>query len=113
MPGPSPYQEPDDPVHDLGPWVELASSRCDATRYDHATKDLQVSWINNKWHYVTTYHNVGYEVYRRLTRSASPGKFVNNVLNGYGYHASTADEMSAVSNPNRNVLTYRVKPRDQ
>lgn len=113
MPGPSPYQKSDDTQHDLGPWIELSSTRCKAVRYDYATKDLQVSWINNKWHYVTTYYGVGSEVYRRMVRSASPGKFVNNVLNGYGYDPSTVTEKDAPSNPNRNPVAGRAKPRQR
>ncbi len=111
MSGPSPYQSADDPVHDLGPWVELQSSRCKATRYDYATKDLQVSWINNKHHFVTTYYGVGSDVYRRLCQSASPGRFVNRVLNGYGYAPSVSSEKEAPSNPNRNPVAKRAKPR--
>lgn len=111
MPGPSPYQSADDGQHDLGPWVELQSSRCSATRYDYATKDLQVSWVNGKHHYVTTYFGVGSDVYRRLCQSASPGRFVNRVLNGYGYAPSTVTEKQAVSNPNRNAVATRATPR--
>ena len=111
--GPSPYQSADDQRHDLGPWVELQSSRCKAARYDYATRDLQVSWVNNKWHFVTTYFGVGSDVYRRLCLSASPGKFVNRVLNGYGFNASTVPEKDAPSNPNREAVAVRSKPRIQ
>ena len=114
MSGPSPYQAADDQQHDIGPWIEFPqSSRCDAARYDYATRDLQVRWINNKHHYVTTYFGVGSDVYRRMMQSASPGKFVNRVLNGYGYSPSTVTEKDAPSNPNRRAVATRATPRNQ
>lgn len=99
---PSPWQESDNPVHDLGPWIEAPqSSRVARYRYDYGTNELQVKWANGKGHVVTTYGAADSEVYRRFARAVSKGKFVNRILNGLPYTPATVDEVNAPSNPSR------------
>ena len=95
--------------HDLGPWVESPNStRVRAYRYDYATRELQVTWRNNKNHgYV--YRGVPYEGYRSFARAASKGKYVNNALNGYPYDLMEPDEVDALSNNERKALRSRVR----
>jgi hypothetical protein len=109
MPTNSPYQAPDDPQHDLGPWIESPnSSRCSRYRYDYATRQLQVTWTNGIGHVHTLYEGVDSEVYRRFARSASKGKFVNRILNGHGYEAAEGNPaINAPSNPNRSHVQAR------
>lgn len=95
--------------HDLGPWVEAPSStRVRAYRYDYATRELQVTWRNNKNHgYV--YRDVPYEGYRSFARAASKGRYVNNALNGYPYDLMEPDEVGALSNDRRKALSSRIR----
>lgn len=110
-------QQTVDPQHDCGPWIEVTkSSRLTRFRYDYGTGDLQVTWRNGRGHVHTTYHvdNVpnaatgktskGDEVYRQFATAASKGRRVNTHLNGFGYHASTPDELDAPSSPKRKAV---------
>lgn len=107
-PGPSPYQDADDPVHDFGPWIECPqSTRASRYRYDYANGDLQVTWRNGQGHVVTAYHGVDSETYRRFARASSKGKFVNRLLNGFAYGPVSPDEANAPSNPNRRAVQHR------
>lgn len=104
----SPYQESDDPVHDLGPWIESPqSSRVSRYRYDYGTKELQVAWRNGIGHVVTTYGAADSDTYRRFARAVSKGKMVNRVLNGLPYTPATPDQIAAPSNPNRKEVQSR------
>jgi hypothetical protein len=97
-----------DQVHDLAPWVETpSSSRVSRFRYDHGNNAVQVQWRNNRGQgYI--YFDVPYEAYRNFARSASTGKAVNRVLNGFEYRPMTPDEYSAGSNTRRRGLTTRI-----
>jgi hypothetical protein len=98
----------DEEQHDLGPWTQTpASSRVAAFRYDYLNDALQVTWRNNSNHgYI--YLGVSEEVYMSFGETASKGRYVNNVLNSYDYRLMTPDEIHALSNSQRNMLT-RVK----
>lgn len=66
-----------------GPWIPLNSSRVQDARWDGGLKRLDVHFKDGTpW----TYEVGQYEVYRRFIRSASPGRFINRVLNNYPYH---------------------------
>jgi hypothetical protein len=104
----SPYQEADDPVHDLGPWIEAPqSSRLSRYRYDYGSRELQVTWKNGRGHVHTVYGAADTEVYRRFARAVSKGKFVNRVLNGLPYMPASPDQVDAPSNPNRRAVQSR------
>ena len=108
MPGPSPFQQPDDTEHDLGPWIESpSSSRVSRYRFDYAEGALQVQWANGKNHgYI--YRGMDRSTYQRFARAVSKGQMINRVLNGYPYEMMSVDEVNAPSNPNRNALSSRV-----
>lgn len=106
---PSPYQPYDSPEHDLGPWIESpGSSRMSRYRYDYAADTLQVTWANDRGHSPgTVYEGVGSDIYRRMARAASKGKFVNRILDGFSYRPADPDEFDAPSNPDRSVVQHR------
>jgi len=105
---PSPYQQPDDPDHDLGPWIEAPqSSRLTRYRFDYGTREIQVTWRNGKGHGTTVYGAADSEIYRRFARAASKGAMVNRVLNGLPYAPATPDQIDAPSNPNRSAVQSR------
>ena len=85
--------------HDLTPWVEVNSSRMRAIRYDYANDAIQVEWGNGNPGYI--YREAGYEMFRRMIRSASKGRFINNHLNFLDYGVMSPDEQDAPSNPRR------------
>jgi len=108
----APYRPADDSQHDLGPWIEAPqSSRVSKYRYDYAARQLQVAWANGKGHGTTVYGaepgGFDSEAYRRFARAVSKGKFVNRILNGYGYAPASPDEINAPSNPLRKVVQSR------
>lgn len=105
----APFRNADDQEHDLGPWIETASTRCNAYRYDYATEDLYVKWRNGRGHVVTAYRAVGSETYRRFAQAASKGRFVGHVLDGFFYEPASVDEQDAPSNPNRREVKHRVE----
>lgn len=106
IPGPFPGDDTESAYHDIGPWIETASSRCDSYRFDYANQALHVHWVNApKGHFpFTTYLNVDSSVYRRFAKSASKGRFVNRVLNGYPYRPSSVGEADAPHNPSRSAV---------
>ena len=108
VPGPSPFQQPDDTSHDLGPWIESPSStRVSRYRYDYAEGSLQVQWTNGKNDgYV--YRGLDRSTYQRFARAVSKGQMINRVLNGFPYERMTPEEVTAPSNPNRQALSSRV-----
>lgn len=64
-------------------WVALDSSRVRDARYDPGNMQLQVHFRDGTpW----VYEDVPPNVWRNLKRSASPGRFVNRVLNDFPYH---------------------------
>lgn len=102
--------------HDLSPWVNVSykpypssgpgSSRVSAFRYDHAAKQIQVQWQNNKNDgYI--YENVNYEEYRSFARAASRGRRVNTHLNIKNYYPMQG-EQTLPSNSKRRGLTSRM-----
>lgn len=108
--GPSPYQPPDDPRHDLGPWVEApSSSRITDYRYDYATGELQVRWRNRPPTEGYLYSVGSPQILQNFARAASKGKMINRVLDGFGYRPMTPEEVQAPANPQRSALTSRVR----
>lgn len=98
----------DEPVHDLGPWIEAPnSSRLTRYRYDYAARQIQVTWKNGRGHVHTTYSGAESELYRKFARAVSKGRYVNSTLNGCEYRPATPDEISAPSNPNRRAVKSR------
>src|SRR5262245_81007 len=98
----------DQDTHDLGPWMETPnSSRVARLRYDYAQQAVQVIWRNGigNGH---VYSGVDYETFRSFARVTSKGRYINNVLNGYGFAQMDADLPSIPSNPKYNVVSrYR------
>lgn len=114
---------PGDPgTHDLSPWVHVSykpypssgpgSSRVSAFRYDHAARQIQVQWQNNKNEgYLYGDPNgagVSYEEYRSFARAASRGRRINTHLNRFAYYPMAGEE-TLPSNSKRRGLTSRMK----
>lgn len=71
-----------------GEWFDFASSRVARARYDYGLRQVQVVFNNgNCW----VYEQVPPEVFRRFRISASAGKFINRVLNGYPYRSAQGE----------------------
>lgn len=71
-----------------GPWYPMASSRVSEARYDSGLQQIQVIFRDGTpW----VYDGVQANVWRNFRRSASPGKFINRVLNGYSYYQGGFD----------------------
>lgn len=105
---PGPYAQSDDPVHDLGPWIEApSSSRVRAYRFDYGTNEIQVTWRNNK-NPGYVYRGTDRHLYIRFARAVSKGKMINRVLDGFFYEPISPSELNAPSNPNRQALSSRV-----
>lgn len=112
-------QNPDEPQHDLGPWIEAPqSSRVAAYRYDYAAGDLQVKWQNGKGHEVTAYHvsgknaagvsHSGATTYRKFAIAVSKGKYVNSTLEGFTFTSlKNSTDKDLPSNPNRRMVQHR------
>lgn len=65
--------------------VSLDSSRIREAGYQPKTQTLYVRFVDGTpWEY----RDVPVSVWRNLRRSASPGRFVNRVLNQYDYGKS-------------------------
>lgn len=111
---------------DFGPWFFTpGSSRVEAYRYDYLNDSIQVRWKNRiraqsgpsspTARPTTTYGLVAngtpidYEMFRRFARSASLGKAVNTLLNGWGYRGVSVDEDDAASNGRRSGGGSRFK----
>ena len=67
-----------------GPWYPMVSSRVTEARYDKGLQQIHVIFRDGTpW----VYDGVPTNIWRNFRRSASPGKFINRVLNGYSnYH---------------------------
>lgn len=66
-----------------GPWYPMASSRVSEARYDKGLSQIHVIFRDGTpW----VYDGVEPNVWRNFRRSASPGRFINRVLNGYTYY---------------------------
>lgn len=68
-------------------WLPFDSSRVAEGAYDRESETLYVRFvkpvpIGTPW----VYEGVPENVWRNFRRSASPGRFVNRVLNNYDYH---------------------------
>lgn len=71
-----------------GPWKELDSSRMNQARYDASRRELHVVFKDGTpW----IYYDIPQNIWDNLRRSASPGKFVNRVLNAFPYSQAPAD----------------------
>lgn len=74
-----------------GKWVSMSSSRVNAARYDSGLEQVQVVFKDGTpW----VYDGVPQNVWRGFRRSASPGKYINRVLNGYPYYRGSFDQTS-------------------
>lgn len=72
-----------------GRWVPMASSRVNSARYDPALEQVHVVFKDGTpW----VYDGVPQNVWRNFRRSASPGKYINRVLNGYPYYRGSFDQ---------------------
>lgn len=60
--------------------------RTAAAGYDRSTRTLRVEWGDGGPAY--NYYNVEPAVWQRMRKSASPGRFINRVLNNYTYGPS-------------------------
>lgn len=65
-----------------GPWVAMNSSRLTEARYDRGLEQVHVRFREGA---IYVYDGVPENIWRNFRRSASPGKFVNRVLNGFTY----------------------------
>jgi hypothetical protein len=66
-----------------GPWYPFASSRVTEARYDKGLQQIHVIFKDGTpW----VYDGVQANIWRNFRRSASPGKYINRVLNGYTYY---------------------------
>lgn len=65
-----------------GPWLPFESTRVARARYDSGLRQVQVEFDDGTpW----VYEEVPQNVWRNFRRSASAGKYINRVLNGYPY----------------------------
>lgn len=65
-----------------GPWLPFDSSRVAKGRYDSGLRQIQVEFADGTpW----VYEEVPRNVWHNMRRSASPGRYINRVLNGYPY----------------------------
>lgn len=88
--------------HDMGPWIEVVSTRVDALRYDYQNRAIQVLWANKGRERGYIYIDVPYERFRAFIRSSSKGKFVNSAMtHNYEYRQMTPDELDAPTNERR------------
>ena len=71
-----------------GPWYPFSSSRVSEARYDKGLQQIQVIFRDGTpW----VYDGVEPNIWRNFRRSASPGRFINRVLNGYTYYRGGFD----------------------
>ena len=65
-----------------GKWLSFESSRVNEGRYDSGLNQVHVIFRDGTpW----TYNGVPRNIWKNFRRSASPGKYINRVLNGYPY----------------------------
>lgn len=75
-----------------GPWYPMVSSRVSEARYDKGLQQIQVIFRDGTpW----VYDGVEANIWRNFRRSASPGKFINRVLNGFTYYRGGFDYASS------------------
>jgi hypothetical protein len=71
-----------------GPWYPFSSSRVSEARYDKGLQQIHVIFRDGTpW----VYDGVEPNIWRNFRRSASPGRFINRVLNGYTYYRGGFD----------------------
>lgn len=92
----------DEEKHDMGPWIEVKSSRVTAIRYDYQNHAVQVTWPRSirAWIYL----DVPYERFRAFIRSSSKGRYINSAMNGYDNRPATPDELDAPTNEKRSAM---------
>lgn len=74
-----------------GKWVPMSSSRVSEARYDPGLEQVHVIFVDGTpW----VYDGVPQAVWRNFRRTASPGKYVNRVLNGFPYWRGSFDYAS-------------------
>ena len=93
----------DESKHDMGPWIQVNSSRIQAIRYDYLNRAVQVTWKRGGAPYI--YLDVPYERFRAFIRASSKGKYVNAAMNGFDYRQATPDELDAPTNERRSAMT--------
>ena len=84
--------------HECGPWIECSSSSVARFRYDYANNSMHVIWRIGRG---TTYTGVPPEVFTAFTKSRSKGRSVSVMLDPYGYHRITPQEVDAPSSRRR------------
>jgi hypothetical protein len=89
----------DEDQHDMGPWIEVTSSRIVAIRYDYQNSAVQVTWPRSNTPYI--YLDVPEERFRAFLRANSKGRFINSDLNNFEYRQATPDELDAPTNQAR------------
>ena len=63
-----------------GPWLPFSSTRLNVARYDSGLSQVHVIFRDGTpW----VYDQVPRNVWRNFRRAPSPGRYINNVLNGY------------------------------
>jgi KTSC domain len=95
--------------HDMGPWIEVTSTRVDAIRYDYQNRAVQVTWFNKPRERGYVYLDVPYERFRSFIRASSKGKYVNSAMNSFDYRPLTPDELDAPTNERRS--SFGMGPR--
>ena len=90
--------------HDMGPWIQVNSSRVDQIRYDYMNRAVQVLWYGKSQARGYIYLDVPYERFRSFIRSGSKGKYINSAMNGYDYRQMTPDELDAPTNDRRSTF---------
>jgi hypothetical protein len=90
--------------HDMGPWIQVNSSRVDQIRYDYMNRAVQVLWVNKPQSRGYVYLDVPYERFRSFIRVNSKGKYINSAMNGYDYRQMTPDELDAPTNDRRSTF---------
>ena len=71
-----------------GPWYPMVSSRVSEARYDRGLQQIHVIFRDGTpW----VYDGVPANIWKNFRRSASPGRFINRVLNGFTYYQGGFD----------------------
>ena len=88
--------------HDMGPWIEVTSTRVDSLRFDYQNRAIQVRWANKSPSIGTIYLETPYERFRAFVRASSKGKFVNSSMtHNYEFRYCTPEELNAPTNERR------------
>jgi hypothetical protein len=72
-------------------WRPFSSSRVREAGYSKDGQRLYVRFVKPDGSVVYVYEGVPSNVWRNFSRSASPGKYINRVLNGFDYHRFQGD----------------------